>query len=188
MSEIFASTRNTRAVLPDSLRFIRSDVPTGISPEEALWLRNQGVRTVIDLRQPSERLRKPCPLETMAGFDYRCMPVTGGDALPASPEEVPLSYMRMADDAMEHILDSILKADGGVLYFCNAGKDRTGVVTAMLLRRLGYDDEYIIKDYLKSAENLKEMLESYARSHPETRVETLMPRRETMERFLAWLR
>jgi hypothetical protein len=37
-----------------------------------------------------------------------------------------------------------------VLLHCNAGKDRTGVAVALLLRNLGIEDEVIIEEYKKS--------------------------------------
>lgn len=63
----------------------------------------------------------------------------------------------MIDAQMEKIIDIIMKAESNVMYFCTAGKDRTGVVSAMILRRLGFDDETIIEDYMKSKDNLMDM-------------------------------
>lgn len=60
-----------------------------------------------------------------------------------------------------------------VLYFCNAGKDRTGVVSAILLYKAGMNLEYIIDDYMKSKMNLKNMLESYAKQFPEVNIEVI---------------
>ena len=38
--------------------------------------------------------------------------------------------------------------EGGVIYHCTAGKDRTGIVSLVLLTMLGVSKEEIIKDYL----------------------------------------
>ena len=114
------------------------------------------------------------------------MPVTGGNAIPAVPEEVACSYIRMADAAMDRIVETILNADTNVLYFCNAGKDRTGVVSAILLSRLGYDRQYILADYLASGENLREVLQAYARSNPEADLRVITPQAAYMEAFLDW--
>ncbi|MDR0551263.1 MAG: tyrosine-protein phosphatase [Spirochaetaceae bacterium] len=43
-----------------------------------------------------------------------------------------------------------------VLYHCSAGKDRTGVATALFLSALGIDRETVIQNYLASAENVAE--------------------------------
>ena len=37
------------------------------------------------------------------------------------------------------------------MIFCKAGKDRTGIISALVLAVAGCDDEQIIKDYIRSA-------------------------------------
>ena len=92
---------------------------------------------------------------------------------------------------MRLILDireiTILNADTNVLYFCNAGKDRTGVVSAVLLHRLGMSRAYIVEDYMKSRENLKDLLDAFARQFPEVDRAVITPHPEYMEGFLDWL-
>ena len=70
------------------------------------------------------------------------------------------------------------------MYFCTAGKDRTGVVSAILLKRLGFSAEVIIEDYMKSKDNLMDMLTAYGSVHPEVDMEIIIPHRENMERLL----
>ncbi|WP_432650114.1 tyrosine-protein phosphatase [Huintestinicola sp.] len=188
MSSLFQSTRNTRAILPESLRFIRSDVPEKITADETRWLIANNVRTIVDLREKDEQAKKVCPLQSNDLFTYISTPVTGGNAVPECTDDVPLSYIRMADGQMNKIIDTIMNAENNVLFFCNAGKDRTGVVSAIILHRLGADDEYIINDYMLSADNLKEMLQAYAEQNPEIDINVITPKREYMEKFLAWLR
>lgn len=71
-------------------------------------------------------------------------------------------------------------------FFCSAGKDRTGVVSAILLHRLGYSEDYIIADYMKSAESLKELLEAYAKSGVAD-INVITPRPENIRGLLASL-
>jgi len=47
-------------------------------------------------------------------FSYHAMPVTGGNAMPSSSEEVPVSYRDMTDAQMDRILDLILGAGTGI--------------------------------------------------------------------------
>lgn len=183
---VFKSTLNTRAVLDGSLRYIRSDVPTAVTAEEAEWLLSNGITTVIDLRSDCEREKKPCPLMADARFSYRCLPITGGDRVPACPQDVPVSYIGMADERLDEILSLLLGAKTGVLYFCNAGKDRTGVVTAALLHRLGVGREAIVADYMKSKDNLSAVLTAYAAQNPAVDIEVITPHREYIEKFLDW--
>lgn len=93
----------------------------------------------------------------------------------------------MVDEKMEEIIDTIMNADSNVMYFCTAGKDRTGVVSAIILKLLGFDDEVIIDDYMESGDNLMDMLTDYVRVHPEVDLEIIVPHRENMERLLEQL-
>ena len=72
-----------------------------------------------------------------------------------------------------------------MIYFCNAGKDRTGVVSAVLLKKLGASDEEIIADYLESKDNLTDNINEYVALHPDVDREIITPHREYMEEFLA---
>lgn len=184
MNEFFQSTLNTRAILPHSFRFVRSDVPAIITDEEKARLISWQITTVIDLREADECLAKPCPLEQDSRFLYYHMPVTGGSKIPESTEQTPLSYITMADEKMNIIIERIINAQSNVLYFCNAGKDRTGVVSALLLKRLGMPDDYIINDYLLSKDNLNAMLQKFAADNPTVDIKIITPQREYMEKFL----
>lgn len=88
---------------------------------------------------------------------------------------------------MEKIIDTIMNAESKVMYFCTAGKDRTGVVSAIILKRLGFSNKVIIDDYMESKDNLMDMLIEYAHSHPEVDIEIIIPHRKNMERFLKQL-
>ncbi len=88
---------------------------------------------------------------------------------------------------MKTIINTIMNAESGVLYFCTAGKDRTGVVSAIILKRLGFSDEVIIDDYMQSKDNLMDMLTAYVRVHPEIDIEIIIPHRENMEQLLKQL-
>jgi len=58
-------------------------------------------------------------------------------------------------------LDLVLKEGdkGAVLYHCADGKDRAGVATYLLLSALGVGEEEILKDYLRTQENVKAIKE-----------------------------
>ena len=185
MSSLFRSTLNTRALPTGDLRFIRSDYPAALSEEEIQWLREQRITTVVDLRDEKEYRAKPCILERESGFTYYRLPVTGGGSIPASPEAVAASYLAMLDGQMEKILSTILEAETNVLFFCSAGKDRTGVVSALILKRLGFSEREIVADYMESRTNLADFLTAYAAEHPEADLRTIMPQEENIKKVLA---
>ncbi len=186
MKSLLNSTMNTRAIIPVGLKYIRSDVPNKITAEEIQWLEENNITTIIDLREENERLQKVCPLIDNRIFKYICLPVTGGNAVPETDNDVSASYIRMADSNMDNIIETILSAETNVMYFCNAGKDRTGVVSAILLHKLGYSREYIINDYIQSAENLRQMLDDFSAQYPNLK-EIITPQRRYMGEFLDWL-
>lgn len=183
---LFEHTKNTRTIIDGNYRYVRSDVPTYLSQEERQWLIDNNILTIVDLREEAEQNQKPCPLKNDGAFNYISMPVKGGNAIPAVPSEVALSYINMVDDIMDNIIDTIMNADTNVMYFCNAGKDRTGVVTAIILSKLGYSKQYIINDYLLSGENLKAELQLFALNHTEIDIDVITPKAEYIEKFLEW--
>ncbi len=184
MKKIFKNTLNTRQILPNNNKYIRSDVPTTIIEEEKEWLLENNITTIVDLRTDEERDKKECPLIKDARFHYYCMPVTGGNAIPESVEDVSLSYVAMVDEQLNNTIDFMLNNQSNILYFCNAGKDRTGVVSAILLWKSGMSIEYIIEDYMKSKTNLGEMLESFARQNPEVDINVITPHERYMREFM----
>lgn len=184
--QIFKSTKNTRPILENSLKYIRSDVPSRVSEQERQWLLENNVTTVIDLRTDAERLAKPCPLSEDERFSYCTFPLTGGDTVPPTADDVPRSYIRMVDASFNLLINRLLDAPSGVLYFCNAGKDRTGVVSAVLLYKLGLPIDYIVRDYMRSREDLAPFLTAYAAQNPEIDINVITPNERYIRAFLAW--
>ncbi len=182
------TTLNTRYILTDSLRYIRSDVPNNLTDEEIDWLLTNNICTIVDLREDEERDHKKCRLIDDNRFSYHCMPVTGANKIPDSVDEVSKSYINMVDDNMAQIIDIIINANTNVMYFCNAGKDRTGVVSAIILHTLGKNDDYIVEDYMKTKDNLTDALEGFARQCPDVDINIITPNERYMREFLHWLK
>ena len=115
------------------------------------------------------------------------MPVTGGGDTPESPEAVGRTYLGMLDGQMDQIISTIMNAKSNVLYFCGAGKDRTGVVSAIILRKLGFSDQVIIDDYMETKENLMGFLTAYVEEHPEVDINIIIPNENNIKRVLETL-
>ena len=184
MPSLLQSTRNTRLLPTGDGRFIRSDCPEKLTDEEVEWLLQNQVTTIVDLREKREYEQTPCRLETEEGFTFYHMPVTGGGDTPKSPEEVAAVYLGMLDKQMDEIIRTIMGAKSNVLFFCGAGKDRTGVVSAIILKRLGFDDQTIIDDYMKTKENLLDFLTDYVKEHPQVDINTIIPNEKNIRRVL----
>ena len=184
MSSLLRSTRNTRALPTGTMRYIRSDVPLNLTDEEIQWLLSNNITTIVDLRADEEVINKPCQLSEITAFQYYHLPVTGGGDTPKTLEHLHTVYKQMVDEQMNKIIDTIMNANSNVMYFCTAGKDRTGVVSAIILRKLGYSDEVIIEDYMKSKDNLTDMLTAYVKEHPEVDIDIIVPHIENISRLL----
>ena len=188
MSSLLKSTLNTRALPTGDLRYIRSDFPGNLSDDEVLWLVNNNITTIVDLREEKEYKVKPCRLETEKGFTFFHMPVTGGGDTPCSPEAVAETYLGMLDAQMDTIISTIMNANTNVMYFCGAGKDRTGVVSAVMLKKLGYSDQVIVDDYMETKENLMDFLTAYVKDHPEVDINIIIPNAENIKKVLEHMR
>ena len=184
MASLLHSTLNTMALPVGSLRYIRSDYPGNLTDTEVQWLLRNGITTIVDLRGEKEYTAKPCSLEDKEGFVYYHLPVTGGGDVPESQDAVAESYLAMIDDQMDRIIHTIMDANSNVLFFCGAGKDRTGVVSAIIMKRLGCSDQAIIEDYMETKDNLMGFLTSYAAEHPEIDLNTIVPNEDNIKRVL----
>ena len=184
MKSLLQSTLNTRALPTGDLRYIRSDYPGNLSDEEVQWLVDNNITTIVDLREEKEYKVKPCRLETEKGFTYFHMPVTGGGDTPCSPKAVTETYLGMIDAQMDKIISTIMNANTNVMYFCSAGKDRTGVVSAIILKKLGYSNQVIVDDYMETKENLMDFLTSYVKDHPEVDINIIIPKAVNIKKVL----
>ena len=184
MSSLFKSTLNTRSLPTGDMRYIRSDYPRSLTDDEIAWLRKNDILTIVDLREEKEYAAKPCRLEKEEGFTYYHLPVTGGGDTPSSCDAVAETYLGMLDEQMDFIVSTIMNAKSRVMFFCSAGKDRTGVVSAIILKKLGYSDQTIIDDYMETKENLMGFLSAYVNEHPEVDINIIVPNEENIKKVL----
>jgi protein-tyrosine phosphatase len=137
---------------------LRSDAPVALGDAGRAELRRLGVRTAIDLREPVERELDPADL---AGLDITVVeqPIIGGggvdDVATLSLDEVYLRLLETRATQLAGAVSRLAAADAvPALVFCSAGKDRTGLVTALLLAAVGVLDEEIVADYVRTEESM----------------------------------
>ena len=166
-------------------RIWRSDAPTDWDETDEKRMKDLGITTVIDLRTERGVRKKPCAYAGRDGFTYYNIPISTGSIPPDTLEEVPLSYMEIAGrkEAAE-VFRIIAGADGGVLICCTAGKDRTGVVSALLLLACGADRRTVVEDYALSREYNRLRLEKFLAEHPEVDRKIVLANEASMEKFI----
>lgn len=131
-------------------RFIRSDVPLDMTDADAAFLRDYGVHTVIDLRACDEAAWQPCLLAKAPGFDYVNLPFTDDFTYLGAVDYCPRDHLVpviQGENRVREILSRMAHANGAVLFFCYAGKDRTGMMAALLLLAARVPVEDVIADY-----------------------------------------
>ncbi len=158
----FVRTMNTRdlggyptkqGALTKFSRFIRSDALNHLTPKEVDMLHQLGVATSIDLRTERVADKYRSSLRDDPRFVYVRIPIVEGTEAPLDEEKVPELYMAMLDhhETFRDIMKTIAAAPGSVIYNCSAGKDRTGMVTFLLLELAGVTREAITDDYAISS-------------------------------------
>ncbi len=161
-------------------RFLRSDAPSGLDKEELAVLQEIPVTQVIDLRSQSEIDKQPHDLEQQAGVSYHHIPLLGPDLEQDLRNLLPGSSHTdyTLADLYRYILDNSQPAIGAVmrrlaenkngssLFNCSHGKDRTGLIAALLLSLAGVSQDHIVHDYKISEILLKPWFDTFIHQVP----------------------
>ena len=137
--------------------FYRSENVDWITPASWAQVRAAGIRTVVDLRQPGERARDTNPrpdwlttvhvdLDNLADSEFWAGYWDNGLVGTAL---YYLPHLARMPERSVAALTAILRAgDGGVLFHCMSGRDRTGMISLLLLAAVDTEPEAIVGDYL----------------------------------------
>jgi protein-tyrosine phosphatase len=150
-------------------RLFRSDSLASLSDTDIRYVVDTlGLQTAVDLRAGHEVDDHPHWPLVDAGVTVHHRPIV--DETRRRPDDAPMAergldeiYVLMLErfgDRFATVVELIADADGHpVVFFCAGGKDRTGLVAALVLGALGVDDEAIAADYALTAGNLPVLLE-----------------------------
>lgn len=148
-------------------RVFRADGLNRLTTRDVERVRGLGLRTVIDLRSTHE-------VESHGTFPVDAHPVDfhhipTGDVtrkrpdLPEAADDADVlrfSYLRMLESSVEQLRSAFTlvaqRSSEPLVYHCTAGKDRTGVLTMLILGCLGVSRHDIASDYALTAETLEE--------------------------------
>jgi protein-tyrosine phosphatase len=167
-------------------RLVRMDSPHALTDEGLAAVVEYGVATVVDLRTEGEQRELPSRLLEMAAIRHVNAPIFTDQRPPEHLRTSADVYCWWFEDCRPGLRDALVAiADAPaapVLIHCHAGKDRTGVIVALILRLAGVDPELIADDYALSAVMLREMLEQdrqhmLARGEDPERVERILSAR-----------
>jgi protein-tyrosine phosphatase len=135
---------------------LRSDALHRLDADGRTVLSGLGLRSIVDLRTAAEAAMAPSALAGMAARVTHISLLSGD--LQALPLELGAVYRFMIDtcgDAIAETIKTLSAPDAfPALVHCSAGKDRTGIVIALVLAVLGVPDTVIAADYALSARYL----------------------------------
>ncbi len=148
-------------------RLFRSAHLGAATPGDISALEQLGVRTIVDLRRPTERRSQPT---RWTGFTGRLVSsdlgdrtegphlefLRQGDLSDAGVEAYLSGYYRQAPFESRHMalfaeaFTALDEDEGALLIHCTAGKDRTGLLVALVQRALAAGRESVTADFLET--------------------------------------
>jgi protein tyrosine/serine phosphatase len=181
-------------------RVFRSDALHHLAARDVAHLRDErGLRLVVDLRSTKERTVEPVAALCAPPIELEHVPIFERDRASEAPPTARLpdlyfGLMQLARAPIARVVTLLAERDVPTLFHCAAGKDRTGIIAAVVLGALDVLDDDVIEDYAETRraldrihERLRES-EGYQYVFTELPPETLHAEPETMAGLLARVR
>lgn len=146
--------------------FLRSNDMSKLTQEDISFLKEYGVKTVIDLRGEDELQTHKNLLANEDFCEYHNIPLIAEQVttMNFSYENIFMGdfYVQLLEknEAVKRIFDCIAAADEGcIIFHCAAGKDRTGILAMLLLGLAGVEKKDILSNYEVTYTNLESIQE-----------------------------
>ncbi len=164
-------------------KIYRSGKLEELKAKEFKALKSLGVKTVVDLRTVGEVEHAPDNLPAGEGVNWFHVSISGITDADLQRTKKDIKKQRAEDfngaGKMETVMERFAlegaqdfgrvfelllnEENTGLVYHCTAGKDRTGLLTALILYSLGVSEEVIMQDYLLSNYYRHDKIERNAR-------------------------
>jgi len=152
----------------------RADGLSELTETDLEVMRELGIRTVVDLRSGQE--------VEQSRFNVEAHPVTfhhypfikalpNAEDFARAPGFLGTQYTEMLDEATPQIIGALsaLAAPDArpAVFHCTAGKDRTGLLSALVLSLLGVPEETVIADYALSGAAMSRLRAKLIKKYPD---------------------
>ena len=184
--------------------FIRSGNTNELTPEDLAALKKLGVKTVIDLRYSEEVEDKPDKFSNEPGVNYQNITILVEYGSFKSANEMIQDYCealgsyglkeaikktksKNARKNIKKIFETIANTpeDGKILFHCSHGKDRTGILSMLILSLAGVSKEDIVKNFLECYnKDGKSKVQPFTKEAVEKFIDFLTERYGDVEKFL----
>lgn len=177
-------------------RFLRADDISQLSNADITYLKDYGVTSILDLRSPQEcRDQKDAMGENDGVAHYNISFMVGqvDNIMDTMDSSFTLKefYLQLLQeyDCVKSIMSVIANApEGCMLFHCAGGKDRTGVLSMLLLSLVGVDKVDIMSNYQVSHTNLRRNKKIMKISTPENMdISCMYSEPENMEECLNYI-
>jgi protein tyrosine/serine phosphatase len=149
-------------------RLLRAGTLQDLTPDDVAYLTEDlGVGTVVDLRLTDEAAREGSALSGIRAVRYFSLPLSSAgnvrSDIVADGAEMDIvgHYVALLEGSAANIVTAArIFADdmsGPAIFHCAAGKDRTGVLAAVVLDAVGVSREAIIADYALTGQRMKQI-------------------------------
>ncbi len=151
----------------------RADGLHHLTPRGIATLRDElGIREVIDLRSSGEIALDGRGLLDEEEIRIHHVPLFDGEITTEQRQQADdftlgdryVMLLRFAPGPIARVVETLAAADAPAVFHCAAGKDRTGVLSAVILGALGVRDELIVADYAATREGLDAVIERLMQS------------------------
>jgi len=168
--------------------FYRAENIDLIAPSGWDQLRSSGIRTIVDLRQQSEReqdiQQRPnwltiihIDLDNIENEEFWKPYLKEGLE---SSSMYYTEHLKEMPEVAAGALELLATApEGGVLFHCKSGRDRTGLIALLLLSAIDTKPEEIVDDYLETVRLGEERGKQLGRENPESELELLLQKHGT---------
>ena len=179
-------------------KLFRSDALQGLTPVDVAKAVDQlGIATVVDLRNSDEADRDG--LSPLTGLAYHHFPLLERRGIPPLREtddsverlsEVYQWILANSGTLLAQTINALAHAgDNASVFHCSAGKDRTGIISALVLGTLGVSPNVVMADYLLTNQVIDGILGRIKAMEPNSTTTLAMIEAQpvAMERFLTAL-
>jgi len=126
-----------------------------------------GIRTVVDLRLDDEAEREGSALSGIPAVRYLSLPLSGTGNIrsdivaDATEMDIVAHYVALLEGGAASIVTAMRVFTGEpnlpAIFHCAAGKDRTGVLAAVVLDAVGVSGEAIVADYALTEQRMRQI-------------------------------
>ncbi|CAM4526089.1 tyrosine-protein phosphatase [Nocardia ninae] len=157
-------------------RLFRADSLSKLRDQDWDRFLELGITTVIDLRYPWEiDARGRVPQHESLVYHNLSIEHRPYDQAALGPDievgpYLAERFLEVAADGVEELrraIEVLAKADGPAVFHCASGKDRTGLLAALVLNLLSVSDEQIIEDFARTELATDRLIADWRAAYPD---------------------